>query len=59
MGEIVERSGADEVGARESFQILGAALVQAKQSDRSILLKRSPHSPQYYRSEEVITPGGG
>lgn len=56
---MVEKSGADEVGARECFQTLGAALVQVKQSDRSVLLKRAPYSPQYYRSKKVITPGGG
>lgn len=41
---LVEMSRADEVGAGESYQTLGAALVQAKQSDRSILVKWALHS---------------
>lgn len=40
-------------GVREAVQTLGASLVQAKQSDSRILLKRSHHSPQYHNSEEV------
>lgn len=55
VGGIAERMGADELGARDSFQTFGAALVQAKQSDRSFLPNWSPHSPQHYRSEEVRT----